>query len=143
MEVSAFFLADHAEAVNGKLYVVGGAWDRLYTANLPAHHAHLSLSAVIKIPWTATNQRHGIVVDLVDADGHSALPQKMEGDFEAGRPPGMRPGDDSTFVFVANVNGMQLEKEGQYEFVLSIDGAVAGKAPFRLQVLQPAPITLT
>jgi len=35
MQLDFLILADRAEAVNGKLYLLGGAWDRLGLTSLP------------------------------------------------------------------------------------------------------------
>jgi len=136
MRVNAFFLADHAEAVNGKLYVTGGCWDRILAAQLPAQHAHLSVVFAVQVPWTATNEKHALELGLVDADGQSALPNKVGGEFEVGRPPGWRPGDDAMLVGVFNLNGLPLAKAGTYNFVLSIDGTEVAKARLSVQVVQ-------
>ncbi len=136
MKLQAMFVADHAEAVNGKLYAMGGCWNVIFAPSFPALHAHLSLAASIAVPWTATNDRHTIEVTLEDSDGKNLLPQKMGGEFEVGRPPGMRPGDDSMVVLVFNVNNLQFDRTGWYSFVMSIDGAELGRSRFKVQQIE-------
>lgn len=139
MNLQALLVADHAEAVNGKLYVIGGCWNVIFAPSFPVVHSHLSLATSIAVPWTATNDRHTIEVALVDADGKELLPQKMGGEFEVGRPPGMRPGDDSMVVLVFNVNNLQFERSGWYSFVMSIDGSELGRTRFKVQQIE-APV---
>lgn len=136
MELQAFFMADHAESVNGKLYVVGGCWNVIFAQTFPVMHPHMSLAASILVPWTATNDRHTIEVTLQDADGKDLTPQKMSGEFEVGRAPGMRAGDDSVVVLVFNVANTQFERAGWYSFVMKIDGGDVGRARFKLQPIQ-------
>lgn len=92
-------LCDHAEAVNGKLYINGGGWSILYAAN---HPASMFLAIIITVDWDETNQPHEIVAELVTIDeepvmaqvppGTSAVPIKTVGRLEVGRPPGIKPG---------------------------------------------------
>ncbi|HVE92978.1 MAG TPA: hypothetical protein VNE62_11875 [Actinomycetota bacterium] len=136
IRTTAFFIADHAEAVNGKLYVLGGCWDVLSVRQLPAHHPHMSVATALHVPWGSTNQVHTITVRLIDEDGHPAGPE-MSGQFETGRPPGMRPGDETTMLLAFNMVSTPLEREGRYEFVLDVDGTELARARFRVTV-QPA-----
>ncbi|MFA5786816.1 MAG: hypothetical protein WDA71_07535 [Actinomycetota bacterium] len=130
MRASAFFPADHAEAVNGKLYVTGGCWDRILATAIPGHHPHLSLAAVLHVNWNETDQRHAVQVEGVDEDGRQFV-SSIEGQFQAGRPPGMRPGDESAIVMVFNLDGMPLRRAGVHEFVLRVDGQELARARFR------------
>lgn len=123
MKSNAFFVADHAEAINGKLYVTGGCWDRITAQNFPAVHNHLSVVFSITIPWQSTNEKHRLEILFEDSEGQSQLPGEIKGEFEAGRPPGWRPGDDATLVGVFNINGLKIEKPGRYSFALQIDGS--------------------
>jgi len=42
----AFFTADHAEALNGKVYLNGGFWNRL---NYPQHPAVIPTMALVAV----------------------------------------------------------------------------------------------
>jgi hypothetical protein len=130
MKLSTFLLADHAEAVNGKLYVVGGAWNRIAASSFPATHNHVSVAAVIHVPWEVTNQSHTIELRLVDSDGGPVIPEPVHGSFEAGRPPGMRPGDEQLVVLVFNFEGLVFERPGTYEFHLLVNGDETGLIRF-------------
>lgn len=141
MKLTTFMLADHAEAVNGKLYVTGGCWNSVIVPQLPVVHPHFSVAAALHVPWQATNQRHSLRLDLIDGDGRSLLPEPMQGRFEAGRPPGMRSGDEAVIVLAFNFNGMRLEAAGAYEFVLEVDGSEIGRIGFKVIVTEPAVVT--
>ncbi len=141
MKVNAFFVADHAEAINGKLYVTGGCWDRIFAPVIPAIHNHLSIVFSITVPWTATNEKHQLEIVLEDADGASLLPSEIKGEFEVGRPPGWRPGDDATMVGVFNINGLKFEKAGRHAFVLKIDGQDVARTGLDVQQVPVATMT--
>lgn len=142
MRLTTLMLADHAEAANGKLYVTGGCWNQIFAAQFPVRHGHLSLAMAIDVPWTATNERHAIEIDMVDSDGASAIPKKIGGGFEVGRPPGWRPGDPNTVVAVFNIDGLPLQKPTDYAFVVRVDGRELGRLPFRGMQIQQPPSTM-
>lgn len=141
MKLNAFFLADHAEAVNGKLYVTGGCWDRIFAVKLPTVHPHLSVVVSILVPWQATNEKHGLELALVDADGNSTLPGKIGGEFELGRPPGWRPGDDSNLVAVFHLNMIPFNSKGNYAFVLKVDGDELSRTSLKVEELPKSTVT--
>jgi hypothetical protein len=131
MHLSTLLIADHAESVNGKLYVSGGCWNVLFASQFPTVHPHLTVAAALHVNWEATNQRHRLELELHDGDGHPLLPEPVQGTFEAGRAAGMRPGDETIMVVAFNFNGLAIESEGAYAFVLSVDGTEMGRFGFR------------
>jgi hypothetical protein len=141
LRLTTFLLADHAEAVNGKLYVTGGCWNMITVSQLPSSHPHLTVAAALHVPWQATNQLHSLQLDLIDANGKSVLPEPLQGNFETGRPPGMRSGDEAAVVIAFNFNGLQLHSAGVHEFVLEVDGTELGRIGFKVVVAEPATST--
>ena len=57
-------LADSAQAVGGKLYILGGGWS--ITGPMPSPSA---IALKIEVPWDLAARRHNILLELVDADG--------------------------------------------------------------------------
>jgi hypothetical protein len=141
MRLTTFLVADHAEAVKGKLYVTGGCWNQINVSQLPTTHPHLTVAAALHVPWQATNQQHTLQLDLVDADHHSLLPETLQGSFETGRPPGMRSGDEAVVVIAFNFNSLQLNTAGTHEFVLEVDGTELGRIGFKVMVSEPVTST--
>jgi hypothetical protein len=114
-------LCDYAEAVNGKLYVMGGGWNVAFAAGQPMNAA---LAILVIVPWDQTNQKHELRVELVDDDGNQVAVQGQEvrftGEFELGRPPGIKPGTSLNAPFAWNLQGLQLP-HGSYQWKLWID----------------------
>lgn len=133
IKVQAFFIADHAEAVRGKLYVTGGCWNTLTVPEFPAKHGHLSLAVALSVPWHETNVEHSMRIELVDEDGQPVADTRIEGNFEVGRQAGVRPGDDILNVLTIGVENLQIPSEGMYTFQLSIDDELAETAQFRVR----------
>jgi hypothetical protein len=141
VRLTSFLVADHAEAVKGKLYVTGGCWNQITVSQLPAIHPHLTVAAALHVPWQATNQQHTLHLDLVDADGLSQLAEPLQGSFETGRPPGMRSGDEAVVVMAFNFNSLQVDSAGIQEFVLAVDGTELGRIGFKVLVSEPVTFT--
>lgn len=118
-------LADHAEAINGKLYIMGGGWSISGPSPSPS-----ALAIKIEVPWNDANRRHELKVELLDGDyrpvlvptpaGNCAL--VVTGSFEVGRPPGIIIGSPLDVPFAFNIGPIALEPEGRYFWRLSIDG---------------------
>jgi hypothetical protein len=116
----ALFTADHAAVENGKVYVNGGFWDVLNQPSYPAQ-VSMSLVAVISVPSRAYLEDHRVMVEMVDAD-EERLPLKIEGNVRVGAAPHLNPGEPSTLPLAFPLNGVLLERAGDYWFVLSVDG---------------------
>lgn len=124
-------LCDYAEEMNGKLYVMGGGWNRL-VAETPAS---VALAILVGIPWNATNQPHALRLALVDEDGKPVVPKGaedplvVEAKVEVGRPPGTKPGSIFNAPLAIRFPVMFLTAGG-YRFDLAIDGTLLVSAPF-------------
>ena len=123
-------LCDSAEAVNGKLYVLGGGWTTLYAADRPVS---ISLAIVIAVPWDRTNEEHQLRIELIDADGTvvriGEQPVSVMTAFEVGRPPGVKAGSSLNSASAWNFAGVVLPAGG-YEFKISIAGEPVASRPF-------------
>jgi len=138
-KVRSFFLADHAEAFNGKLYVTGGCWDRIFVRDLPARYPHMSLVAQFLVPWNETLEKHTFDVDLRDEEAGSLLPQPLVGEFEVGHAPGTRPGEDSSVLIVFAFDNVEFPREAHYRVTLSLDGQPMDSLQLRIvRVKQPS-----
>ena len=136
------FLADRAEAINGKLYVMGGAWDRLQVPELPGPlPVPISVAVVITVPWSLTNKEFTFSLELVDVDNNPVALPLEEGEdaglfsipFEVGRPPGLREGRPQKNVLSVMIGpGLEFERPGTYSFRGMIDGEELNRATFDL-----------
>ena len=118
-------LADYAQAAEGKLNVIGGGWT--ITGPVPAPSA---IGILIEVPWDRTNERHEFRLELLDSDGEPVLGQNpagareplvIGGQFEVGRPPGIKRGTPISFPVAINLPPQPLPPNGRYEWRLSID----------------------
>lgn len=119
------FLADYAVVSDGKLTIVGGGWSQ--TGPEPAS---FGIGLLIQVPWDQSNTVHSFSVELLDSDGVAVVLETPEdeeqavafgGEFEVGRPPGLKPGTPLDFPVAMNSTPLPLEA-GRYEWRLTIDG---------------------
>lgn len=119
-------LADSAQAVDGKLYILGAGWS--VTGPDPAPFA---LAIKIEVPWDQTNIAHRFTLQLVDSDGQPVTvespngpqPLLVDAGFEVGRPPGLKPGTPIDVPIALNFAPVPLAPGNRYEWRLDIDGA--------------------
>jgi hypothetical protein len=128
VRIHALLLADSAQAVDGKLYVLGGAWNMLRFPEFPAQ-LMVGIAVAIDVDWGETNQRHHLDVHFEDADGQ-AMDPRIGADFEAGRPPGAMPGADLRIVLAVN-GPLRIPAAGQYSAVASIGGNELARSRFQ------------
>jgi hypothetical protein len=128
-------ICDSAEALGGKLYILGGGWNMLYAPGTPVR---IALGILIAVPWDETNQRREMRIELVTSDGDQVQMNGQEvaanAEFDIGRPPGVKPGTTLNAPFAINFDGLVLD-EGGYEFLVKIGDAIAARRPF--QVVSP------
>jgi hypothetical protein len=118
-------LADYAKVSDGKLDILGGGWS-VTNANTPP----AAIALYLQIPWDRANLKHKIKLDLLDADGNIATVDTdegekpvahIEGEFEVGRPPGMKQGTPIDAPTAIPIPSLKLQPGQRYEWRLTID----------------------
>lgn len=136
MEVEFLILADGAQAVAGKLYLLGGGWDQYRAHSFPVQ-APLGIALGLTVPWQETNQKHSVELSIINEDGDSVAPP-MNAQVEVGRPPGIKPGSPQRVIIAVNAI-LPIPKAGRYEVVAKVEGQVLRRVHFdALQVTPPA-----
>jgi hypothetical protein len=115
MQIAFLLLTDYSEALNGKLYTLGAGWNVLRFPELPQEW-RFTLGLGIDVSWDETNRRQGLQVAIQDPDG-AELGEELSMEVEAGRPPGMPPGQDQRMVIAVNV-GATFETAGPHAVVI-------------------------
>jgi hypothetical protein len=131
VRAECFILADGAQEVGGKLFVLGGGWDTLFSKAYPMTYPQMSLAIKLVFPWGATAEPHELVVELVDDDGVSVLPDTPRLQVNIGRPPNADPGDDIAMPFTLTLGQLIIPKPARYSFLLKVDGTIVARTGFR------------
>lgn len=133
-------LADAAQAVNGKLYILGGGWSILAAQPVPT-----AIAMKVDVPWDQANRPHTLLLTLIDADGQPIMiedrPVEIRADFETGRPAGLIPGTDLDVTLAINIGPLPLAPGRRYVWRCAIDGEVREEwlLPFSTRAAQPGP----
>jgi hypothetical protein len=136
---ATMLLCDAAQAVGGKLYILGGGWSILV---MREPTANMSLAVKLAIPWSRANERLRVAAVLITEDGqeveHDGEPVRAIGEIEAGRPPGLRRGTPLDAAFALNFQGLLLPAGG-YVWELRVDDVLAARVPFQVNTIGGQP----
>ncbi|MFV2062415.1 MAG: hypothetical protein ACC726_02735 [Chloroflexota bacterium] len=114
-EIDYLLVADRAEVVNGKLYLMGGSWDRIQPPKFP-HRMMLGIAIGVRIPFSHTDDQHKVSVEL-QHDGKRLI--GFEAKLTTGRPPGMA-GMDMLVPMAFNIP-IAIPAEGTVVLRASVD----------------------
>lgn len=130
VQVDFLVLADYAEAINGKAYIVGGGWDR-YTVNT-AFPARLMAGVAVgfRVAWDETNRAHPFRVIIQNEDTQETV-ASVDGQFETGRPAGIVAGQDQFVPICVNLP-VEVRGPGEFSIRLALDEREVETRAFRV-----------
>jgi hypothetical protein len=131
-------LTNHAEVVNGLLYISGGSWDTLNIGGpLPDGAPEGAVGAftgtlVIRLLFhvTETGREHELTITIVDEDG--AQIADAGGRSEVLLMPNLPPGWDQGMNVAVPFTGLLLPRFGLYTIHVQVNGQHVGSLPFRV-----------
>lgn len=132
MQLTTAMLADGAQVAQGKLYILGGQWDRIMVGQFPAQHPSMAVALVIRVEYNEAPKAFNLNVELM-LDG-KPLGAKTTGHLSIGHAAGLAHGAPQFAPVTATFNNVQFDGPGRYEFVVSADTDVLGQIP--LEVVQ-------
>ena len=137
MDIQIAVLCDAATDNNGKLNLLG-AFDTIFTSQLPAIHPQCSIA--LRMTFNKVEEgHHKAKLNFVDEDGKSVMPPiEMPVDVQVP--------EETIFLsrnFIVNIQKLKFEKEGLYSIDIAVDGRQEGSIPLLVRVMpkqpQPAP----
>jgi hypothetical protein len=108
-------VADHAEAINGKLYLQGAGWTDITAPigpNGETRYVHLGLAVSVLVGWNETNHPFPLRLTVSDEDGTELM--RVDAQIEAGRPAGVQHGSDFRKVLAFGAE-VQFPRPGGYQ----------------------------
>lgn len=130
MELTVRMLAEAARTADGKLYVYGGQWNRIYSPVVPTTQK-LAVVLVLRADYSEALTTHDLLVELVDEDARPTG-VKVAGKFAVGHPPGTRVGDPAIVQAPIDVPPFRIRAYGNYEWRISVDGVPLGGLPMEV-----------
>jgi hypothetical protein len=132
--VDFMILADYVEALHGKLYMMGGAWENIGVSDF-SQPLTLSLAVGVQIPWNATNRQHMLSIDVQSADADQLA--EVDSTIMVGRPPFLEEGASQRQSMALKIP-LELPGPGTYVIVASVNGIETRRLIFRAMATQQA-----
>jgi len=133
MHIQVAVLCDAATEDHGKLNLLG-AFDTIYTQQLPAVHPQCSIA--LRVTFGSEDEgAHTLKVNFVDADGRSIMPNLIQIPLEVTLP------EDTLFGtrnFIVNFQQLRFENPGLYSVDISLDDRPQASIPLLVKHNPPA-----
>jgi hypothetical protein len=126
IDVAYFVLADAAQVVDGKLYLIGGGWDVVWVGQFPAAHP-FAVCVGLRVPWDHTNTPHTMNLVVETADGQ--ILGQIQGKFEVGKPAGLAQGS-AQLINLAFQSTLSLDAPGRFRIRAMIDDKLVDELAF-------------
>jgi hypothetical protein len=132
MNIQVAVLCDAATDDNGKLNLLG-AFDTIYTKQLPAIHPQCSIA--LRVTFSGEDEgKHALQVNFVDADGHP-IANFPPIPVEVALPEDMHFG---TRNFIVNIQQIQFANPGLYSIDILLDAQPQASIPLLVRHNPPA-----
>jgi len=132
MELTTAMLADGAHQVGGKLYILGGQWDRLIVASFPAQHPAMAVVLVLRVEYTEALRTTDLGIDLT-LDGQPC-DIRATVQFATGHAPDSVRGAPTFVPIAIPFINVTFAAPGRYEWVIAAGDEELARVP--LQVVQ-------
>jgi hypothetical protein len=122
-EIEFVILAERVEILNGKLYMMGGGYDRLVLERPPPQTMSVTFAVGLLMPWEASGREHHLQFAVLDEAGNTvAASDRLI--LNINRPAGLGEGD-SQRVMLAPLGGpVTFPSYGRFFLRVVLDGAV-------------------
>jgi hypothetical protein len=134
MNIQVAVLCDAATDDNGKLNLLG-AFDTIYTRQLPAVHPQCSIALRVTF-FGGDEGKHNLRINFVDTDGRSIMPGLPPIPVEVVLP------DDlhfTTRTFIVNIQQLKFANPGLYSIDVRFDDQSQGSIPLLVKLSPPLP----
>jgi hypothetical protein len=123
MQIEIFSLCDAATADFGKLSMLG-VFDTIGVMRIPVVHPQCAIALRVRFDKIERGE-HKVVVHFVDIDGKNVIPP-AQGVININFPEEQSSGSAN---LIMNIQGLKLEKFGEYSIDLAIDGQQKASLP--------------
>ncbi len=139
-QIETLLICNHAEAVNGLLYISGGGWTdhwrRLAPGAAQPPITHMAVAVTVTVPWVATGQTYPLSVAIEDHAGTRVA--GIDAQLNAARPPGLPTGSTMRAALALSME-LVFPKPGDYRVVAALAGQAGRGVDFRVHDVAPPP----
>jgi hypothetical protein len=129
MDLEWLILADAAQVVGNKLYLMGGGWDTLQVNQPFPVTQRCAVATSFRVPWTETNRRHNVSIEIATEDGQ--VLGEVKGQVEVGRPVGLPAGSDQRAQIAADI-ALGIPGPGTIVITARVEDRDVGRVTFRV-----------
>lgn len=141
MRLSTFLVADGVRTgLDGKLYVFGGQWDRIFSPQVP-HTQMIALALVLDVGYDEALEPHTLRLTAQWEDGEK-FGLNISSKLNLGHPPGLKRGADFSIPVSIDAQPFTLDRYGRFEIDAELDGTILGRRMLELASSPPFPATL-
>jgi hypothetical protein len=128
-------LADGARlGADGKLYIFGGQWDRIFAPSMPTTHPTMTVVLVLEIEYGEALEEHTVGIALLDADGRPLGPRSVA-NVRTGHPPFQDRGTPLSLPMAVDFTNVEFPSYGRYEWAIEVDGEGVERLPISVAPL--------
>ena len=129
MNIQVAVLCDAATETNGKLNMLG-AFDAIYTQQLPASHPQCSVA--LRMTFNPVEDgEHTLRINITDEDGKLIMPS-IEETLNVPVPEGVH---FVTHNFIVNLFQLKFEQAGLYSIDVAVDGRQEASIPLLIKCM--------
>jgi len=141
-EIEWVILADNAEVVGNRLFLMGGGWDKL-TPNTPAFVHFLAVAVSIQVEWDDVVQEREHRIDITHAPVGAARKLLVTAMAKPMLTPQMREGEKQRAQLAVKI-ALQFDAPGTHDIEVSLNGATTKTVRFHVNpVAAPLPEQVT
>lgn len=134
--VEYLILADSAEALNGKLYLMGGGWDSVTVTDI-TRPVPMAIACGVSVPWVETDDAHQLSLAITDQDGKEVAP-RLQASFKTGRSPNLERGHPAHVPFAIKAE-LPFPGAGTYLISATVDDNVETRRKLAFHIRTPEP----
>lgn len=136
MRVNSFYLADRAQVVDGKLYVLGGGWNYLNLTGPAAQVEFMALVGRVLVPFENAENEIDLHIRLEHSEATLDGPE-FRLLLRPGRSARQRRSVETATPFVIEVLGLSFPQDGEYAFVMRHADTEVARTRFQVNLAQP------
>ena len=128
MDIEVFVLCDAATDIQGRLNILG-TFDTIWSKQAPVVYPHCAVALRLRFSRIEEGE-HSIKINIIDEDGKLIVPSLNA---NTNLNFGSNPEGSVAHNLILNIQGLKLEKYGDYAIDLAVDGRQEASLPLRVK----------